>query len=206
MPYLARNIGDFWRRWHISLSSWLRDYVFFPLGGSRLGAARTVVNVFITLVLCGLWHGADWTYVVFGLSHATMLCGHRLFRSFADRHDALERWLRSPLGIVLSMALTFQLFCFTLILFRATTLAAAGVYFDHLFAFVRGPARVPVHPTCVLLAFLALALCHLGATQGWHRRLGRWPAPVLGFAYAALVTAVLLLAPADGKAFIYFQF
>ena len=77
-PYLSRNITEFWRRWHISLSTWFRDYLYVPLGGNRLGPARTYANLFITMLLCGLWHGAAWTFVLWGGLHGLCLMGHRM--------------------------------------------------------------------------------------------------------------------------------
>src|SRR5262249_35572853 len=82
MPYVAVNVSDFWRRWHISLSSWLRDYLFIPLGGSRGSNAKTSRNLLVTMVLGGLWHGASWTFIAWGLLHGMLLVGHRLFRDF----------------------------------------------------------------------------------------------------------------------------
>src|SRR5437763_13647772 len=82
MPYLATNVQEFWHRWHISLSSWLRDYLFIPLGGSRGSNRQTNRNLLLTMTLGGLWHGANWTFVIWGLLHGLLLIVHRSFRSF----------------------------------------------------------------------------------------------------------------------------
>ena len=87
MPYLAANVSEFWHRWHMSLSSWLRDYLFIPLGGSRGTPRQTNRNLMITMTLGGLWHGASWTFVVWGMLHGGMLILHRLFRSFCEQHS-----------------------------------------------------------------------------------------------------------------------
>ena len=93
-PYLAQSIGEYWRRWHISLSSWFRDYLYIPLGGSRCGTARTCRNLVIVFVLTGLWHGAAWQYVVFGLLHGLLLCLERLgLRDLLAKLPALVRHL-----------------------------------------------------------------------------------------------------------------
>src|SRR5207245_2381081 len=101
MPYLAANISEFWRRWHISLSTWLRDYLFIPLGGSRgldcpqCQKMRTNRNLMITMTLGGLWHGASWTFVGWGVLHGFFLITHRSFREFADRRPRLDAWLQT---------------------------------------------------------------------------------------------------------------
>src|SRR5207248_2836231 len=97
-PFLAPNIADFWRRWHISLSSWLRDYVFVPLGGSQQSGARTATNVLFTMTLCGLWHGAAWTFVGFGALQGIQMLAHRGFQRFAKARPRLDALLRSVPG------------------------------------------------------------------------------------------------------------
>src|SRR5262249_35343261 len=97
-PYPSRNLAEFWRRWHIPLSSWLRDYVFIPLGGSRGGRWQTYRNLLVTMTLAGLWHGANWTYVVFGLVQGGLLCFHRRFAEFCASRPSLSRVLQSAAG------------------------------------------------------------------------------------------------------------
>src|SRR5438876_774118 len=98
MPYLARNVSEFWRRWHISLSSWLRDYLFIPLGGSRGTAWRTNGNLLATMTLGGLWHGASWTFVVWGILHGVFLIIHRGFQAICKDRPLLDRVLQTPPG------------------------------------------------------------------------------------------------------------
>src|SRR5436853_633867 len=86
MPYLAANVSEFWHRWHISLSTWLRDYLFIPMGGSRGTTWQTNRNLMATMALGGLWHGASWTFVVWGILHGSMLIVHRLFQAFCKKH------------------------------------------------------------------------------------------------------------------------
>jgi D-alanyl-lipoteichoic acid acyltransferase DltB (MBOAT superfamily) len=149
-PFFATSIQDFWRRWHMSLSRWLRDYLFIPLGGSRKGEFMTHVNLWITMGLCGLWHGAAWTFVAFGLMQGALLSVNRI----SDK-IGLSRWIPSVVGMVL----TFHLFCFTLAVFRSQSLGAAWTYLGHLL----NPAyRIDVlnHPelTAVLSPKLLAAL------------------------------------------------
>jgi D-alanyl-lipoteichoic acid acyltransferase DltB (MBOAT superfamily) len=113
-PYKSQNVSEFWHRWHISLSSWLRDYLYIPLGGNRKGAGRTYVNLFLTMLLGGLWHGASWTFMLWGAYHGTLLALERMM----GKHGLAWR-LPRPLQI----GLTFVLVMFGWLLFRATTLA-----------------------------------------------------------------------------------
>ena len=95
-PYAAPNVGEFWRRWHMTFSRFLRDYVYYPLGGSRRAAARTALNLMVTMLVCGLWHGATWGFVIWGLLHGTALVVHKLWRDWRGRSDRSRRaapWL-----------------------------------------------------------------------------------------------------------------
>lgn len=134
-PYFARSISEFWRRWHISLSTWFRDYVYIPLGGNRSGARRTAINLFITFLLSGLWHGASWTFVIWGALHGIyIILNHWIeprwtrFRDsgFAKRFPSLHNGL--------SLLSTFGLVCFAWIFFRASTLPDAFYIVTHLFS------------------------------------------------------------------------
>src|SRR5262249_40180763 len=121
MPYLAANISEFWRRWHISLSSWLRDYLFIPMGGSRGTTLRTNRNLLATMALGGLWHGASWTFVVWGILHGILLILHRGFASFCKPRPRLDWLLRSPPGTAVRIGVTFACVCLGWVFFRATT-------------------------------------------------------------------------------------
>jgi len=127
-PYLARNITEFWRRWHISLSTWLRDYVYIPLGGNRGGARRTYINLMLTMLIGGLWHGASWTFVVWGGLHGTYLIVHRLARG---RHRDLTFEIRTPsqfIAYLVATLATFHLVCLTWLFFRAADFSQAWAY------------------------------------------------------------------------------
>lgn len=126
-PFLALRLQDFWRRWHISLSTWLRDYLYIPLGGSAYGQWKTARNLFVTMVLAGLWHGANWTFIIFGAIHGVVLAAERYFfplktkpgNALQSKHIAglLSRWAQR--------ILTFNILCLSLAFFRATSLSAA---------------------------------------------------------------------------------
>jgi alginate O-acetyltransferase complex protein AlgI len=125
-PYLATSLQDFWRRWHISLSSWIRDYLFIPLGGSRVGTARAALNLLAVMALCGLWHGAAWHFVVWGLWHGLGLGLGQLWRRARPLATPTPP---GPLGRALQRLVTFHFVCFGWVLFAAPSLHAAGVAF-----------------------------------------------------------------------------
>lgn len=206
LPYLAVNMADFWRRWHISLSTWLRDHVFIPLGGSRGGRWRTIRNLLLTMTLGGLWHGASWSYVAWGVLHGLLLIGHRLFQEMCDSRQRLKTWLASRAGTILRIAVTFACFCLTLVVFRCATLAVAGVMLGRMLLPSAG-LGTPLHVRAFWLTAGAVAVGHALALQpDWRRALERLPAPLRGLGYATALTLTVVLAPGAGKAFIYFQF
>ncbi len=207
LPYLSANVSEFWRRWHISLSSWLRDYLFIPLGGSRDGKRRTARNLTITMTLGGLWHGAAWTFVAWGVLHGLFLVVHSSFRAFCKPRPRLDAALQSRPGTMLRVGLTFACVCVGWVFFRSPSFTAAAGVLRRLVA-MPGPGALhlprPLFGLWLMLAVVAMA--HLAAPlagRRWHLRL---PAPVLGLGYAVVVALALLLTPSAAKPFIYFQF
>lgn len=130
-PYLARNIGEFWNRWHISLSTWLRDYLYIPLGGNKKGKNRTYLNLMITMILGGLWHGASWNFVVYGALHGVYLSIHRMFFNHAKAKP--EKIKKVTVGVVLSIVFTFMLVTFSRIFFRSTDWNTTRLFFSRVF-------------------------------------------------------------------------
>jgi alginate O-acetyltransferase complex protein AlgI len=207
MPFLAPNIAEFWRRWHISLSSWLRDYVFIPLGGSRGSRWATYRNFLIVMGLGGLWHGASWSPVVWGLLMGAWLCAHRVFREFAERRPALDGLLQGGPGAALRIMLTFVGFCLTLIVFRTPSLAQAVIMLERMFRLPGAGKPEPLNVLNFIFLLALLALGHwLGSRGRWRRIVAAVPEPILGAAYAFGMSCVLILTPDSGNAFIYFQF
>jgi alginate O-acetyltransferase complex protein AlgI len=207
MPYLAVNVSDFWRRWHISLSSWLRDYLFIPLGGSRGSNWATCRNLMITMTLGGLWHGASWTFVVWGVLHGLFLVVHRGFRAFGEARPRLDALLLSWPGTALRWALTLQCVLVGWVFFRAQTFSSAFLVLKKLYLPGGGWQRCPLHDMGLWYTVLLLAVCHVVGHYGlWRRFQKRAPAFVLGLGYSLVLMLALLLAPPTGKAFIYFQF
>src|SRR5262249_2172113 len=126
MPYLALNISEFWRRWHISLSSWLRDYLFIPIGGSRGSGWKTARNFMITMTLGGLWHGAGWTFAVWGVLHGVYLVVHRVFKELSKSCPRMEAVLASLPGTMVRVGVTFLAVCVGWVFFRAPSFTVAA--------------------------------------------------------------------------------
>ncbi len=211
MPFLAANVGEFWRRWHISLSGWLREYVFIPLGGSRGGAWRTNRNLILTMTLGGLWHGANWPYVMWGVIQGLLLAGHRQFAFVVNRWSALKLLLESGPGTALRITLTFLTFCLSVAVFRSPTLASGAEMIGRMFAPSFGrPAPLEMQAFWATLGIVALGHAFgarlAGGPFAWRRAFERTPAPVLGTLGATALVAAIVLGPGATKAFIYFQF
>jgi D-alanyl-lipoteichoic acid acyltransferase DltB (MBOAT superfamily) len=133
-PYFSRSIGEFWHRWHISLSTWFRDYVYIPLGGNRVKVPRYYLNLFVTFVISGLWHGANWTFIAWGALHGGFLIFSRLTEDLRARARKLLLLDRAPLLLAaLQRLITFALVTVAWIMFRATDISSAGYIVTHLF-------------------------------------------------------------------------
>ena len=200
-PYRAESITEFWRRWHISLSTFLRDYLYIPLGGSRRGAGRTYLNLGLVMLLGGLWHGANWTFVAWGAFHGLLLAGERRLG-----RQTLYRALPRPARV----AVTFALVLISWVLFRSESLGAAGDYLKTMFGMGGGGegaffvAAYLYQPTPVALMLLCAALvaAPLQAHQ-WSERI-TWPkALVLA---PAFLLALLAMFTQAFNPFLYFQF
>ncbi|MEZ5227697.1 MAG: MBOAT family protein [Acidimicrobiales bacterium] len=198
-PYLSRNITEFWRRWHMSLSNWLRDYLYIPLGGNRKGHVRTYVNLMATMVLGGLWHGASWNFVVWGTLHGSFLVVHRLVRG-GRVDDGPLRWRDLP-----AVAATFAAVCFAWVFFRAPDFATSRAVLRQL-ALEPG-AWSPADTTFVFGAFVVmLAIDGLARTRVLAPRL-LWERPaVAGVLVSLTVVAVALFSGGAPRPFVYFQF
>ncbi len=206
MPYISANIGEFWRRWHISLSSWIRDYVYIPLGGSRGPRWRTYLNLIIVMSLAGLWHGASWTNVAFGFIQGLYLLTHRVFRAACERHPRVSDVLRTRGGTLARIGFTFGCFVCSLVIFRCTTLAQGAVMLGNMFTSHAGQLA-PFNPGPVWQSFALLTFCHWFAASGlWKCLRQHVPTSIRGIGYASLLVLILALAPTTTKTFIYFQF
>lgn len=204
LPYIARNISEFWRRWHISLSTWLRDYVFISLGGSRGSKARTAFTLMSTMALCGLWHGAKWTFVAFGVMHGLFMVIHRL----AHARAGFAASLQSAPGIAMRVGLTWLAVAMGWVVFRAQDFGTAAEFFHRLFTLQRGVmVRHPVAPSDMLFPLATVGIAHWCALHGRWRKINERLSPVQwGFVYATLALLTALISPTTQKGFIYFQF
>ncbi len=205
VPFLSASMSEFWRRWHISLSTWLRDYLYIPLGGNRRGTTRTQFNLMATMVLGGLWHGAVWTFVVWGAFHGVLLAVERAFRPLAAKwRDARPGGAR--LRKVVAIVVTFHLVCLGFLIFRAESLTQAGA----LLAQLMGPFHADsVGPWLLPFAVLLTPLLIMDLIQWWTDEAEfvlRWPLVPRAVLYVALLLAIVLLGEDGGTPFIYFQF
>ena len=164
-PYLARNLQDFWRRWHITLSTWLRDYLYIPLGGSRGSTLRTYRNLMITMLLGGLWHGASWNFVVWGALHGAALAGTRMWqRAFGGGACAASAPVWRQLVAILCTAATFHYVCFAWIFFRAPTFEHAKLAVLRIAQGTLGTENLPGKVVLVLLGAFAFTVSPRGST------------------------------------------
>lgn len=207
-PYFSRDIAEFWRRWHISLSSWFRDYVYIPLGGSRVSTALKIRNTFIIFLLSGFWHGANWTFIAWGLLHALffiplLIAGtNRTNLTMAAPTSALPSF--RELG---GMILTFSCVVVAWVFFRAEDLG-------HAFAYLRGmasisiftaPAGIPVKLVLLILFFLLVEWGGRKGRYGLETIGARWPRPARWVLYYGILVLIFRYT-GTSKEFIYFQF
>lgn len=211
MPYFSASPSEFWRRWHITLSSWLRDYLYISLGGNRRGKGRTFQNLMLTMVLGGLWHGAAWTFVIWGTLHGAILCVYRVIeRPLRDRVASFSLVIQRLLRFF-AVILFFHLVCVSWVFFRAEDFTHAVTL---LGALVSEPTRDPSRALSALgpvrLSF-GLVSALLGVQILQYFKHNRWivfgsPAPVRGLVYAVAALLFVWVGEDGGAAFIYFQF
>ncbi|HLO87150.1 MAG TPA: MBOAT family protein [Nostocaceae cyanobacterium] len=214
-PYFSTSIADFWRRWHITLGDWLRNYLYFPLGGSRRGLLRTCFNLVIVMVIAGMWHGSAWGFVVWGAFHGLALAVHRLTDAMSDRTPTLKKFWQNPFGVIFAWLLT-QLTVFTSwIWFRLPNLQESSLVFQHLWGHTADPqfaqkvyveALTNLTPYQLIWLLAAIAVL-MSLTYTFNRGLK------LDFSWSIKLVfvplcfyAVWLLAPEGGLPYIYFDF
>lgn len=195
-PYLSCSIREFWRRWHISLSTWLRDYLYIPLGGSRKGVSRTYISLMVTMLLGGLWHGAGWHWVVWGGLQGAMMSIERAL-------GISERPPQQMFVRVLRWFIVLHLVCLSWVFFRASDVTEA-LYILRRIATMATGDTIALVPAIVLLGLIAAEL--LGVRQKFLAMLQSRPTVTRWLAYAAVLILVLTYARASNPEFIYFQF
>jgi D-alanyl-lipoteichoic acid acyltransferase DltB (MBOAT superfamily) len=202
-PYLAKSPAEFWRRWHMTLSTWLRDYLYFPLGGSKVPPARAYFNLFLTVALVGLWHGAAWTFVLYGMLHGSAMVVHRFFHRRAKR----SAFSVDPVPMtVLKIFGTLHFVVLSRIFFRASSFDNAKEVMRQL---IEGSTDV-FHITGSVWALLLFGyFAHFtpkGLFEGIRQGFVRLPAPAQGAVLAGVAGGLMLVATENVVPYIYFQF
>ena len=213
-PYFSRDIAEFWRRWHISLSTWFRDYLYIPLGGSKGGTWPKVRNTFIIFLVSGFWHGANWTFIIWGFLNALYIMPSIIFNTNRNNLDIVAQGKYLPsLKEFFQMCLTFSLTVFAWIFFRAENLKHALAYISEIFS--RSLFTVPIkliksgHLTMILilLVFIFIIIEWLGRQQQYAIAViaNSWPKGIRYVFYYLLIIAILWFSGKEQQ-FIYFQF
>jgi D-alanyl-lipoteichoic acid acyltransferase DltB (MBOAT superfamily) len=227
-PYAARSIAEFWRRWHISLSTWFRDYLYIPLGGNRVARPRWYVNLFVTFIVSGLWHGARWTFVVWGALHGAYLIAALVSGDVRARARTALRLERYPTVMhAWQTTVTFALVGVAWVFFRATSLGDAWYVLTHLTSGVgaqlssimaRDPAAISslvflglersrfVLALAAVIALLIVERMQGATPQSLRVRITGARAPLRWAAYACAVLTIMTLGVFQSAKFIYFQF
>jgi alginate O-acetyltransferase complex protein AlgI len=205
-PYRSKNITEFWQRWHITLATWLRDFLFIPLGANRKGPARTYLNIFIVFFLCGLWHGAAWTFVVWGVYHGVLLIGERALRN---------RFHFQTSGIP-GNVLTFLLLIIGWVFFRSQSLKAAWSFLGVMFSLKIQPSQFQFFPFRYYLENDVLIAIVLGAIFAWFpaenleldavKRAAGWTVLRASVALLLILYAATVLSTVGFNPFIYSRF
>lgn len=207
-PYFSRDMAEFWRRWHISLSTWFRDYLYIPLGGSRGGTSTSIRNIFIVFMVSGFWHGANWTFIVWGAMNALYFLPLLLTKRNRNHLNvvAANNWLPS-LKETLQILVTFSFTCIAWVFFRAESLSHAVVYLSEMFS--SSLFSIPeVRPRDLfVLIFIFLIVEWLGRT-GNHAlaKLNDRTNKPLRFLFYYAVIILIFWFTGEEQAFIYFQF
>jgi D-alanyl-lipoteichoic acid acyltransferase DltB (MBOAT superfamily) len=219
-PYFSKSIGEFWSRWHISLSTWFRDYLYIPLGGSRVSKARWVFNIMVVFVCSGLWHGARWTYVMWGAMHGVYTVIGGLTRPFKDRLlKKLKINRKWKIVQLISILITFTLFCFALMIFRVNSIPDGIYAITQLFSIRADMISLPelmikmnasmndivfMFVCTGILFFVDLLETKIDIKQSLENSI--WP--LRWIIYFALIFSIILLGlyGVGEAAFIYFQF
>ena len=212
-PYFSRNISEFWRRWHISLSSWFRDYLYIPLGGSRVSTLLKIRNTFIIFIVSGFWHGANWTFIFWGALNALFIVPTILVKEKKPMTSVVaEGRLLPSLKEFFQVVFTFLITVFAWIFFRAESLSHAFRYISDMFSFeyrgISSDPEIKKSLICIVLILPFLMLEWIGREQNYAlETLGaKWPRFIRWSFYSLLIFLVGIFMSVAGEKFIYFQF
>ncbi|WP_161937671.1 MBOAT family O-acyltransferase [Sulfurovum riftiae] len=210
LPYLATSITDFWRRWHISLTTWFTDYIYIPMGGSRVALPRWIFNIFVVFLISGLWHGAAWTFVIWGLLHAFYYLVQIIWTKIHERYKIsykISHWISTPFKIFL----TFNAVAFGWIFFRASSLSDAWTIVQKIFTeydgvLYWGSSQVQTYLAIFFLMvfYIIQILQHYGYVTLYFSK-SKFSLPIRWLSYLAMIFGLTLFGISD-TAFIYFQF
>ena len=209
IPYISKNVTEFWKRWHISLSTWLMEYLYFPLGGNRKGVVRTYINLLLTMLIGGLWHGAAWTFVVWGALHGVALCIHKIWMKLLHR---TKDYKGTFLGNVVSIIVTYLFVIFCWIFFRAQDFTTAGAVIKAIFTWQDGVVYISSwNVFSILIVGIATLVAWIRAKKRKTVCEGFYPVfslnSVLGLTILLVVFGLALgMAYTGSNPFIYFQF
>lgn len=209
-PYFARNIAEFWKRWHISLSTWFKDYLYISLGGNRVGVPRWYFNLMIIFIISGLWHGANWTYIIWGALNGCYLVFAIVVQPLNNKISKLfqvSKW--RGLNTFFQIAITFTLVCFSWIFFRANNVTDAFTIIEKMFV-TKGPVFYEA-PSVLIYSFAGIAFLLLAELKNEYFKHSfslmnneNWV--IRHLSYASLLIIIFLVGVFDGGQFIYFQF
>ena len=219
MPYLAANVSEFWHRWHISLSTWLRDYLYIPMGGSRGGKWLNYKNLFLTMALGGLWHGAAMHYLAWGAYQGALLILHKEYSKGLEKVGVASKLLSSKLYHIASIVVTFHIVCLGWVLFRADDLNIAGKILLKLAEAPQALAhfsssqlavlqiRDPIIFPSLVLIVPALMISHVVVNWLNDKKFYQSPPWAMQVAVMVILMCVLtIFSPDSSPKFIYFQF
>ena len=201
-PYFSANPSEFWKRWHISLSTWLRDYLYIPLGGSRKSKLYTLRNVMITMALCGLWHGANFTFLFWGLFHGLLLCAYHITKSvphITTNEDHKKNWLK--------IFLFFNVLCIGWIFFRAETITHAIQMISAIFTNMNITKGTLINISYIIPILLLLAIFeHIQITKKSNYIFFNIPVLPRSILYSIVIILFIMISQEQNQSFIYFQF
>ena len=209
-PYFARNISEFWKRWHISLSTWFKDYLYISLGGNRVSISRWYFNLFLVFLISGLWHGANWTYIIWGGLNGFYLVFAIVSQGFRDKINKLTGLEKLPvLNHVFQILITFSLSCFAWIFFRANNVSDAFTIINKISTlsgsiFFENPSMMIY--SFISILFLLFVELKKEYYKGQFSFFNHESWVVRNLSYASLIVIILLFGVFDGGQFIYFQF
>lgn len=207
MPYISKNPSEFWKRWHISLSSWLQQYLYISLGGNRKGAVRTYLNLLITMVLGGLWHGASWNFVLWGAFHGILLCIHKVFKKYKKDKSA------GIFGNIVSVVLTYIMVCIGWVLFRAEDFSTAFSVYKRIFVWGDGIVQIYSWAIVGIAVVLAATLVAVIKAKKNNEKKTNGFYPILNpdkighqIIFITVLGLIIIFAYTGSNPFIYFQF